>query len=348
MRRHLARTVLAALGLAAATSLASPAQAIVGGTPTTIDQSPWQVLMVVSDSSLCSGALVAPNAVLTAAHCFNATTDPANVALYAGVSNLSQRSSSARLPIASISVHPGFDRATYANDLAVVALAQPVTPSATVATIALPSGLDPATWPAAGTPMRISGWGATTSSGAQQASDQLLAATVQMLTAPGAPCGQYGSSQPPDILCVGLPGGGVDTCQGDSGSPLVATVDGRAVLAGVTSSGSECAKAEYPGVYSSVPRFLPWITGALPAYDPATAPVAVPAKATAAGKRGATLTAARLATLTRLGAAPTEVRSSTPKVCKASGTRLRLLKAGTCRATVSANGTSVVLSVKVR
>lgn len=344
MRRRLAAAALAA-GVVTGAVSPTPVHAIVGGEPTSIDQSPWQVLLVVNDVSLCSGAFISANAILTAAHCFNSTTDPAALDLHAGITNINERSSANRLQVASVTLHPGYDRGTFANDLAVIALAQPVSTTATTAPIALPTGLDAAAWPTVGSPLRIAGWGATSTTGAQQASDVLRTATVQLLVAPGAPCGQYGGAQPPDILCVGLPTGGVDTCQGDSGSPLVATVEGRSVLAGVTSSGLDCAKAEYPGVYSSVPRFLPWITSVLPAE---AAPPSTPAKASTTGKRGRTLTAARLATVTKLGTLPTQVRSSTPGICKQAGTRLRLLKPGTCRATVTANDTSVLLSVKVR
>ena len=342
MRRRLAT---AALAVTAVTGAVSPVHAIVGGEPTSIEQSPWQVLLVVNDVSLCSGAFISANAVLTAAHCFNSTTDPAALDLHAGITNINERSSANRLQVASVTLHPGYDRGTFANDLAVIALAQPVSTTATTAPIALPAGLDPNAWPTVGASLRIAGWGATSPTGAQQASDVLRTASVQLLVAPGAPCGQYGGAQPPDILCVGLPTGGVDTCQGDSGSPLVAMVDGRPVLAGVTSSGLDCAKAEYPGVYSSVPRFLPWITSALPAE---AAPPSTPATASTTGKRGRTLTAAKLAAVTKLGAVPTQVRSSTPRICKPAGTRLRLLKPGTCRATVTANDTSVLLSVRVR
>jgi secreted trypsin-like serine protease len=50
-------------------------------------------------------------------------------------------------------------------------------------------------------------------------------------------------------VCAGSPHG--DTCQFDSGGPLV--VQGR--LAGVTSWAFGCAREGYPGVYTRVPAF---------------------------------------------------------------------------------------------
>ncbi|RZC41457.1 Trypsin domain containing protein, partial [Asbolus verrucosus] len=43
--------------------------------------------------------------------------------------------------------------------------------------------------------------------------------------------------------------------QGDSGGPLVC----GGVLTGVISTGNECANPKYPGIYSDVQYFLPWI-----------------------------------------------------------------------------------------
>lgn len=59
-----------------------------------------------------------------------------------------------------------------------------------------------------------------------------------------------------NMFCAGyLKKGGVDSCTGDSGGPLV--IDGN--LAGITSWGHNCAEPQYPGVYTLVSRFLPWI-----------------------------------------------------------------------------------------
>lgn len=255
----LAGSLIAALGL----GMQSPAQAIIGGSPAPITDGPWEVVLVINGSNLCGGALASPTVIVTAAHCFVATRDISKIEAHAGITALAERGPSNRLPIASLVVHPGFDNTTYTNDVAVLTLSSPAPLSSTVGTIVLPYGLDAATWPAAGTPARIAGWGVTDKN-APKPAESLNAATVSLLTSPGGACGRYGSSQPPNILCAGLPTGGVDTCQGDSGSPLVVTVNGRAVLAGVTSTGAECAQTDYPGVYTSVPAMLSWITQFVP------------------------------------------------------------------------------------
>jgi Trypsin len=267
------RILLAATAFALAAATAVPANAapmplagpgarpvIVGGTPIDVAESPWQALIVVDRAgtrSLCSGSLITPTVIVTAGHCLTGVGAD-SVKAWLGETSLAQAAKTASLPIAGIAVHPGYGPDTYANDIALITLAKPVDITGSVRLIGLPFGQDAATWPAAGTPAIISGWGATSTGG--QAAGQLLRADVQVLAGPGAPCGQYGAGFDPTMLiCGGLPDGSRDTCQGDSGGPFVVAVAGLPVLAGLTSSGSDCAVAAYPGEYTRLTTFLPWI-----------------------------------------------------------------------------------------
>lgn len=262
--------VLACVAILAAPSAHATAPvrlpAIVGGGPLAITSSPWDVALV-QKGTLCSGSLIAPTWIITAAHCVD-NMQPADIAAFLGISQLSQRGPANQAEIVGIVLHPQWDAAIYANDLALLQLRTPVTTSASVQPIALPDSADPAAWPAKGQTAAISGWGDM--SGTGRAADQLQGATIHVLAGPGeALCGQYGSSfVPTRSICAGEPAGGVDTCQGDSGSALAIPLAGTTLLAGVTSAGEGCAEAAYPGIYTRVTSYLPWIRQYVPAVTP--------------------------------------------------------------------------------
>lgn len=230
---------------------------IIGGSAISIDSSPWQVVIVMRGTSQCSGSLVSPTMVVTAAHCLVGYA-PNEVRVWAGISKTSERSLVQETPVAATIAHPNFDVRTFSNDIGVITLAKPVDITGKVYPIALPFGVTPSTWPANGTAGTITGWGVT-APGNAATSDQLMRADVTVLASPSEPCGQYGPDlDPSQDICAGSPVGSVDACQGDSGGPLV--VQGSVpMLAGLVSSGNECAKAGYPGLYTRIASFLPWL-----------------------------------------------------------------------------------------
>ncbi len=236
--------------------------AIVGGSPTTVNDHPWQVALLVSGIApgqvvLCGGSLVTDSWVLTAAHCVE-NRAPADVTVHTGVTWLSQRSEQTLSPVASVVLHPQADTSAFVNDLALVQLATPVVLGPERQPIALPVGQDPLAWPPVGTTVTLTGWGVLAEGGPSP--DQLQSATATVLADSGGGCGQYGAAYiGTSQMCVGLPTGGVDTCQGDSGGPLVADLNGVRTLIGVTSVGQGCGQAAYPGLYSRTAVALPWI-----------------------------------------------------------------------------------------
>lgn len=62
-----------------------------------------------------------------------------------------------------------------------------------------------------------------------------------------------------NMLCAGVDEGGKDTCLGDSGGPITVEVNYRHVIVGITSFGNGCGKIEFPGVYTRITAYLPWI-----------------------------------------------------------------------------------------
>jgi secreted trypsin-like serine protease len=229
---------------------------IVGGSTANPNDWPWIVsLRSSSNAHTCGGSLIAPDWVLTAAHC----PSPANVRVGPTASTAVSRNVLKRI------VHPGYNATTGENDVALIQLSQSVSGVEAVF-LNLDSGfpyaipLVEATQPVLAN-INVAGWGATTEEGIGSAT--LLAAMLPTVT--NNSCASAYNPYPnvgvvfASNLCAGYQHGGVDTCQGDSGGPLTFSF-GRPLLAGVTSWGLGCARPGLPGVYGRVSSYTGWIT----------------------------------------------------------------------------------------
>ena len=65
------------------------------------------------------------------------------------------------------------------------------------------------------------------------------------------------------MLAAGLAAGGLDTCDGDSGGPLVFTLGSVSFLVGVVSWGEGCARPNKYGIYAKVSAAQEWIQSIL-------------------------------------------------------------------------------------
>ncbi|MBV9380475.1 MAG: serine protease [Streptosporangiaceae bacterium] len=252
-----ARAVTAALLLAAGTGIlpATTAQAIVGGQTASTRTYPWAVALTapVIPFAFCGGALIAPAKVLTAAHCAAPLQSaPGLLHVVAGRDNMAG-SGGTDVTVSKIWIDPAYSTFTfdgttgYRNDVAVLTLSKPLR----YATIGFAQPGDGGLY-RAGNQARILGWGTTSEGG-------LIGGVLRTAVVPVvadslcASKASYGSSyNAAQYTCAGnYDHGGVDTCDYDSGTPLV--IDG--IVAGITSWGVGCARPHYPGLYTRVTTF---------------------------------------------------------------------------------------------
>ena len=251
-------TVAGVLGLAFAQGQAVPK--IVGGRDAKAGDFPWMVSLLRGGTDdnfqgqFCGGVLIHPYWVVTAAHCF-AEQSVDEIELGIGSIDLRQQR---RLKVAEIILHPVFTPVGFGSDIALLRLREPVLD---VEPLQL---LVDAARTMAGVEATAMGWGAL--SGETNPGFSPILQVVEIPLVDNATVNQsvFEGQLGPEMLVAGRPQGGVDTCGGDSGGPLLvrSADDSRWLLAGVTSfglAGKACGEAGAYGVYTRVTSFRDWV-----------------------------------------------------------------------------------------
>ena len=249
---------------------ASPASGVVGGTAVSVQSAPWAVSIrqtTRSGALLCSGTVLDPLHVLTAAHCVfdlnGNVAAPSTLTVRAGASNYASPADGdgqQERGVSSFRVHPAYAWLTFLtpDDVAVIALSAPLdlsTPQVQAA--ALPAGWG--VYPD-GASVTLAGFGRESGGGSPDGTLNTLSATVDEQ----GDCGSFSNRVLPynDAIAFCAAASSAAVCNGDSGAALV-TADPPHTIVGIASAGATGCTPGSHALYTNVeaPEILEFIRG---------------------------------------------------------------------------------------
>ncbi|POM60022.1 Serine protease family S01A [Phytophthora palmivora] len=230
---------------------------IYGGIEANIDEYPFlaSLRFPFLDETFCGGALIAPQYILTAGHCIKA--DEIGIIATFGTNDSigSDFGEATSVPVIERFLHPLYNNREHLYDVGLLKLKKPL--KRKTVKLCARDGSDNKV----GTKATVLGWGRT------EESNGMLSPVLQQLTIPiisNAECAKfpkYVGRVTPGMLCAGV-GDGRDTCNGDSGGPLIVDKD---ILVGCVSWGSRCG--EQAGIFTRLTYVMDYIEDILAGGD---------------------------------------------------------------------------------
>lgn len=183
---------------------------IVGGTEAPTGRYEYQVVYLTNSGGMCGGSLIAPDVVLSAAHCLEEGDSIPRV--YINIRDITEplQDGEEMINVEEAVLHPDYDDTTKENDVMILKLESPSTKQP----VAYDNGNADTS---EGDPVTVMGFGTTSSGGSS--SDVLLEVEVDIVSNEKCNAQYGGSGITSNMMCAAREG--KDSCQGDSGGPLI-------------------------------------------------------------------------------------------------------------------------------
>lgn len=227
---------------------------IIGGQNALKGKWPWQVVILDKyKTPYCGGTILSPEWILTAAHCVRRRR---RLRIRAGELDLAKEEGTEQeIGVAEIYIHPAYDIHTVNNDIALLRLHRFLIFNRRIRPICLPMQGEELMLHSRVT---IVGWGKRKNT-AIYGSDLLQQAEVPIVDLDECRNVYKDYYISDNMMCAGFRRGGVDSCEGDSGGPLLFKKEGKWEIHGVTSFGEGCGRRGKYGIYAKVANFVKWI-----------------------------------------------------------------------------------------
>lgn len=268
------------LWLPAAASASDGAHAsVIGGKPASIAQFPSLAYIEAGNDRngfACTGSVVAPRVILTAAHCVEDIESgrfaaPGEYAVATGVANPKQAKAENVFGVSATHVFPSFDPGAIHGDAAVLILSAPTS----APPLALAGPADAAFYEG-GAPVTVAGWGLTRAENRQAPGNvrSAVMAVQKPETCQRRTRGFYKEFSTPQQLCLlSPPANKSGTCFGDSGGPAIGQrADGTPVEVGVISVVGPLCTPKAPNVLTRVDYVSTWVSEWIAATETGTPP----------------------------------------------------------------------------
>jgi len=199
----------------------------------------------------CGASVISPSYVLTAAHCVHGKTKN-NVLVHYRESSGKNKSNERRIArVSQIIAHPEFNLFSTNNDIALLKLESPLSVLVNSVCLANKSPND-------GDDVTVIGWGRIGVDG--PFAKRLQKLDLKVIN--NKQCKEkHGTNRwwiTETKLCAWA--SYKNSCDGDSGGPLLHTNGDHLYVVGVVSFGMECGTTDVPSVYTRISKFITWIT----------------------------------------------------------------------------------------